>query len=136
VPVAVKGARGSTSAPFAPVLAEGQTMLPHGIIAVRNDSVVTLSFDKPMTRTRIPEKFEQLLRTTLPKVYGPAIDTVLSKLPSGDLSNQGNLVSELPTRGIRVPVRDAWTLAVYPETRPGVDGPLVVRYRVMVVSKN
>ena len=119
------------------MLAEGQTVLPrYGIVAMRNDSVVTLSFDKPLTRTRSPEKFEQLLRTTLPKVYGPAIDTVLSKLPSGDLSNQGNLVSELPTRGIRVPVRDTWTLAVYPETRPGQDGPLVVRYRVMVVSKN
>jgi len=136
VPASPAVAKVASEAPFAPVLAEGQTVLPRGIIAVRNDSVVTLSFDEPMTRTRIPEKFEQLLRTTLPKVYGPAIDTVLSKLPSGNLSNQGNLVSELPTRGIRVPVKDAWTLAVYPETRPGQDGPLVVRYRVMVVSKN
>jgi hypothetical protein len=123
-------------APIAPLLAEGKTVLPNGMVATRSDSVVTLAFDNPSSRTRQPEKFEQLLRTTLPKVYGPAIDSVLSKVPAGELMKDGNLVSDLPTRGIHVPVRDAWSLAVYPETRPGHDGPLVVRYRVSVVPRS
>jgi hypothetical protein len=29
-----------------------------------------------------------------------------------------------------------WSIQLYPETRPGQDGPLVVRYRVSVVSRN
>ena len=122
--------------PITPLLAEGETVLPNGIVATRSDTLVTLAFDTPSSRTRQPEKFEKLLRTTLPKVYGPAIDTARSKVPTGDLTKSGNLVSDLPTRGIHVPVRDAWSLAVYPETRPGHDGPLVVRYRVSVVPRS
>jgi len=122
-------------APFAPVVPQGSSTLPDGPTAVRADSLVTVSFDTPMTRTRIPAKFERLVRTTLPAVYGRSIDTVLSKIPEGGIARQGDLVSELPTRGVRIPVNEAWTIALYPETRPGHDGPLVVRYRVSVVSK-
>jgi hypothetical protein len=122
-------------APFAPVVPQGASTLPDGPTAVRADSLVTVSFDTPMTRTRIPAKFERLVRTTLPAVYGRSIDSVLSKIPEGGIARQGDLVSELPTRGVRIPVNDAWTIALYPETRPGHDGPLVVRYRVSVVSK-
>jgi hypothetical protein len=120
---------------MAPTIAMGQTSLPDGVMATRTDSGVTLAFDAPSTRTRIPEKFEHLVRATLPQVYGHAVDGALAKIPAGGLARQGNLVSELPNRGIRVPVNEAWTLAVYPETRPGHDGPLVVRYRTALIAK-
>jgi hypothetical protein len=124
-----------SKAPFAPVVPQGQSSLPDGPTAVRTDSLVTVSFDTPMIRTRIPEKFERLVRSTLPSVYGRSIDSVLSKIPEGGIARQGNLLSELPTRGVRIPVNAEWTIALYPETRPGQDGPLVIRYRVSVVGK-
>jgi hypothetical protein len=125
-----------SKAPFAPVVPQGQSSLPDGPTAVRADSLVTVSFDTPMTRTRIPAKFERLVRSTLTAVYGQSIDSVLSKIPEGGIARQGDLVSELPTRGVRIPVNADWTIALYPETRPGHDGPLVVRYRVSVVAKS
>ena len=124
-----------SKAPFAPVVPQGQSSLPDGPTAVRTDSLVTVSFDMPMIRTRIPAKFERLVRSTLPAVYGRSIDSVLAKIPEGGIARQGNLVSELPTRGVRIPVNAEWAIALYPETRPGQDGPLVIRYRVSVVGK-
>jgi hypothetical protein len=124
-----------SKAPFAPVVPQGQSSLPDGPTAVRADSLVTVSFDTPMIRTRIPAKFERLVRSTLTAVYGRSIDSVLSKIPEGGIARQGDLVSELPMRGVRIPVNADWTIALYPETRPGQDGPLVVRYRVSVVGK-
>lgn len=121
--------------PFSPVVLQGQSTLRDGLTAVRADSLVTVSFDMPMVRTRIAAKFERLVRTTLPAVYGRSIDSVLSRIPEGGIAAQGDLVSELPTRGVRIPVNAEWTIALYPETRPGLDGPLVVRYRVSVVGK-
>jgi hypothetical protein len=118
-----------------PVIAPGETILADSVIAVRTDSAVTLSFDKPMTRTRLPEKFERFLRRTLAEIYGAQIEGVLASQPEGSLTGQGNLLSELPTRGIHVPVSEDWKLIIYPETRPGLDGPLVIRYRVTVVAK-
>jgi len=123
------------SAMPAPTIAIGESPLAGGILATRTESGVTLAFDTPMARTRIPEKFEQLVRATLPQIYGHALDSALAKIPKGGLVRQGNLVSELPTRGIHVPVTEGWTLAVYPETRPGQDGPLVVRYRAVMEGK-
>jgi hypothetical protein len=125
-----------SKAPFAPVVPQGQSSLPDGPTAVRADSLVTVSFDTPMTRTRIPAKFERLVRSTLTAVYGQSIDSVLSKIPEGGIARQGDLVSELPTRGVRIPVNADWTIALFPETRPGHDGPLVVRYRVSVVGRS
>src|SRR5213075_3267685 len=124
-----------SKAPFTPVVLQGQSTLPDGLTAVRADSLVTVSFDTPMIRTRIAAKFERLVRATLPAVYGRSIDSVLSKIPEGGIAGQGDLVSELPTRGVRIPVNAEWAIALYPETRPGQDGPLVVRYRVSVVGK-
>ena len=87
-------------------------------------------------RTRIPAKFEHLVRSTLPAIYGSSIDSVLAKVPDGGIVGQGDLLSELPSRGARIPVNAAWTLALYPETRPGENGPLVIRYRVSLVAKD
>lgn len=118
-----------------PKIAMGQTVLGDSVVAVRTDSNVTLMFDKPMTRTRMPDKFERLLRRTLSEVYGSQVETVLSGLPEGALI-QGDLLKELPARGIHVPMSNDWKLSIYPETRPGQDGPLVVRYRVAVVARD
>jgi hypothetical protein len=113
----------------------GASTLRDGPTVIRADSVVTLSFDIPLIRTRIPAKFEHLVRTTLPAIYGRGVDTVLSKIAEGDIARQGDLLSELPKRGVRIPVNAAWMIALFPETRPGQDGPLVVRYRVSVVAR-
>jgi len=123
------------SAPVSPILPVGNSTLSDGVGAFRSDSVVTLSFDMPMTRTRRPEKFEQFVRATLPAIYGPRIDSALAKMPAGSLAHQGDLTSELPTRGLRIPVDSAWDVLVYPETRKGVDGPLVVRYRAVTTAR-
>jgi hypothetical protein len=120
-------------APLSPVIPIGPSTISDGITAVRADSGVTLSFDTPMLRTRIPAKFEQFVRTTLPAVYGHGLDSLLAKIPDGAIAGQGDLISELPGRGVRIPIGAAWMLRLYPETRPGQDGPLVVRYRVAVV---
>ena len=107
--------------------------LPDSLMATRADSVITVSFDRTMIRTRNPWKFERLVRTTLPALYGPAADSALSKIPEGGLARQGDLINELPTRGLRIPVAPGWTFTLFPITRPGHDGPLVTQYRVSVV---
>lgn len=126
-PVAQQGI--TSHPPFAPVIAAGQSTLADSATATRTDSVVVVSFDTPALRTRMPEKFEVFLRTTLRRVYGAAIDSSLAKIPQGGLVGQGNLLYDLPTRGIHIPVSPTWKLDVFPEIRPGQDGPLVVRYR-------
>ena len=123
-------------APLTPLLPQGQTDLPEGVVALRVDSTVTLSFDTPATRTRMPDKFERFVRRTQPEIYGPAADSLLAKIPAGALASQGNLLSDLPARGMKLPLDNGWMIALYPETRPGQDGPLVIRYRVSVVARN
>lgn len=113
-----------------PVIAMGTTALEGGVIAVRSDSDVTLLFDEPMVRTRIAEKFERFVRATLPALYGARVDSALQHIPAGALASQGDLLTELPQRGLRIISTD-WRLTLYPATRPGQDGPLVVRYRVV-----
>jgi hypothetical protein len=115
-----------------PIVPPGESPLPDRVTAFRDDAVVTVSFDTPVARTRIPEKFERFVRSTLTTVYGSGADSALAKLPVGALASQGNLITELPSRGVRIPVSAVWEIRLYPETRKGVDGPLVVRYRTMV----
>lgn len=117
-----------------PVLPQGHSDLPDGISAMRTDSVVVLSFDTKLARTRMPEKFERFVRATLPAIYGAPADSALARIPEGDLARQGDLITELPTRGMRIPVQTGRTITLYPITRPGQDGPLVTRYRVVVVK--
>lgn len=117
-----------------PILPAGQSVLAEGVVATRADSEVTVSFDSPMVRTRRAEKFELFLRTTLPLVYGAPVQTALRSVPEGGIASQGELLTELPERGVRIPLDSVWTVRVYPETRPGQDGPLVVRYRALVTT--
>jgi hypothetical protein len=121
---------------LSPLVALGKSSLGDGVTAERNDSgVVLVAFDTPEARTRIPEKFERFVRTTLPQLYGPAADSALAKVPDGGIaSSQKALLYDLPTRGIRIALPNSWWLVLYPEIRPGQDGPLVVRYRSSVVD--
>ena len=102
--------------------------------ATRTDSTITVLFDNETMRTRRAEKFEWVVRSTLPAVFGRPADSLLAAVPQGGIAVQGNLLTELPARGIRFALAGGWTLALWPETRPGRDGPLVVRYRVSVVQ--
>ena len=121
-------------APLQPTVRVGETPLGAGATATRGDSGVIVTFDTPELRTRLPEKFESYLRATLPRVYGPRVDTILANIPAGKLTAQGNLLYELPMRGIQIPLQPGWRLDVFPDIRPGRDGPLVVRYRASVVK--
>ena len=121
------------STPVSPVVPQGQSIIPDSLLATRADSVITVSFDRTMIRTRNPWKFERLVRSTLPALYGAAADSALSRIPEGGLARQGDLINELPTRGMRIPVAPGWTFTLFPITRPGHDGPLVTQYRVSVV---
>jgi hypothetical protein len=119
---------------LAPVIGEGQTDLRDGIVAVRGGGEVKVFFDQPLTRTRRPEKFEMIVRETLPQIYGAAADSALAAIPAGTLVPREGLVTELPAQGLTIPLRDGQSLRVWPETRPGQEGPLVVRYRATVAS--
>lgn len=118
--------------PLAPIVAEGRTMLRDSVVAVRAGSSVTVHFDTPRARTRRADKFEQIVRTTLPAIYGHAADSLLGRLPPGTFAKAGDLLTELPRRGLRLPVGPGWTLMLWPQTRPGLKGPLVVTYRTLV----
>ena len=114
---------------LAPIVAEGRTELSAGVFAVRSGETVTVYFDTPEARTRRPEKFEQIVRATLPAVHGSAADALLAAVAPGALIGAVDLVNELPTSGLHLRSTDGRSLSLYPETRPGRDGPLVVAYR-------
>jgi len=111
----------------------GSSDLPDGVTALRGDSDVVVSFDLTMVRTRRADKFEQFVRSSLPVIYGRGVRDLLARIPYGGLASQGELLTELPRRGMRIPVTGEWMIRLFPETRPGQDGPLVIRYRVAVV---
>jgi hypothetical protein len=116
--------------PIVPVLPEGRSDLPDGVSAMRSGNLVVLDFDTKLARTRLPDKFERFVRATLPVIYGTAADSALVRIPQGALARQGDLIDDLPSRGMRIPAPDGWIITLYPMTRPGQDGPLVTRYRV------
>ena len=130
----VPGTPASSSPPLVPILAIGETALGAGITATRTDNSVIVLFDTDGLRTRRRDKFERLVRETLPAVYGHRADSLLAGMPDGAIANQGDLITELPARGVRLALNDGWKVALFPETRPGRDGPLVVRYRVAVIQ--
>jgi hypothetical protein len=119
---------------LAATIGEGRTPLRDGIFVERRGDEITVHFDTPATRTRRPEKFESVLRATLPQIYGSRLDSALIALPFGSLVPAQGLTTDLPAQGLYVPVPGGSTLRIWPETRPGEQGPLVVRYRVLVAS--
>lgn len=114
--------------PFAPIVREGRTILPDDLIAERGGDSVIVDFDTPSTRTRRRDKFEHVVRRTLPLVYGARVDSVLRTIPDGGIVGDAVLLTELPKRGVHLRVADGWALDVWPQTRAGQDGPLLVGY--------
>jgi hypothetical protein len=122
------------AAELAAAIGEGRTSLRDGVVAERRGDEVTVRFDTPLARTRRPEKFEAVLRATLPQIYGARVDSALIAMPVGTLVPADGLTTDLPAQGLYVPIPGGPTLRIWPETRPGENGPIVVRYRVLVAS--
>jgi hypothetical protein len=116
-------------AALVPAVPEGRTELEGGMYAVRSGDTVTVYFDTPEGRTRRPDKFEQIVRATLPVTHGSAADALLASVAPGALVGAVDLVTDLPARGLHLRASDGRALSLWPETRPGRDGPLVVSYR-------
>jgi hypothetical protein len=114
--------------PVEPVIAEGRTELGDDLIVERGGDSVMVDFDTPATRTRRRDKFEQVVRRTLPRIYGAPVDSALRAVPEGALAGDVDLLTELPRRGVHVRVAQGWTLDLWPQTRAGQDGPLVIAY--------
>ena len=121
----------ASGAPVAPVVPVGRTTLRDTMVADRAGDTVRVSFDLEMSRTRRSEKFEAIVRSTLPQVYGAAADSALRALPFGSVARAGDLVTTLAEQGFHIPLPGGRTIAVWPETRAGRDGPLVVAYRAV-----
>jgi hypothetical protein len=118
--------------PFGPVLPQGRTDLADSTFAVRRGETVVVHFDTSPLRTRRADKFELVVRQTLRAVYGGVADSALAAIPEGKLVEPNELVRSLPKKGIHLSAPGGIRLALWPETRQGRDGPLVVSYRTVV----
>jgi hypothetical protein len=116
----------------APILAEGRTELGDGLFAVREGKSVTVHFDVPQARTRRRDKFDRIVRATLPRVYGPVAQAVLDAIPQGQIVAVGTLPVDLEKSGLRIPLGDSASIELWPELRDARGGPLVVGYRAEV----
>jgi hypothetical protein len=112
-PPPMRNAIAASALPLVPV---GRTALRDTMVADRAGDTVRVSFDLALARTRRPDKFEAIVRSTLPQVYGALADSALATLPE---------------TGFHIPIAGGRTIAVWPETRIGRDGPLVVAYRAV-----
>lgn len=115
----------------APVVPVGRTTLRDTMVADRAGDTVRVSFDLAMTRTRRPDKFEAIVRSTLPQVYGAAADSALRALPVGAMARAGDLTTTLAEQGFQIPLPNGRMIGVWPEMRAGRDGPLVIAYRAV-----
>jgi hypothetical protein len=134
VSVALQGTAAPAPVPvtLAPIVPDGRSDLRDSIYVVRLGDTVRVYFDTPDARTRRADKFEMVVRSTLPAVYGLPVDSALSALAVGRLTREGDLLTDLPTRGVRVALASGAVVTLWPETRPGRDGPLVVAYRSVI----
>lgn len=115
-----------------PLVPEGLSPLADSMSVMRRGDTVVVHFDTELGRTRRPDKFDAIVRSTLAQIYGPHGETMLAPVTPGSLAQGGDLLADLPARGIRIPAGNGSTLAVWPVTRPGRDGPLVIGYRAIV----
>jgi len=113
------------------VVPVGRTALRDTMVADRSGDTVRVSFDLLLSRTRRPDKFEAIVRSTLPQVFGSAVDSALRALPYGSVARAGDLLETLPSSGFHIPLTNGRAIAVWPETRVGRDGPLVIAYRAV-----
>ena len=114
-----------------PMVPEGTSPLADDMSVDRRGDTVIVHFDTELGRTRRPEKFDAIARATLVQVYGAAAEPVLEQTAAGTIARTGDLLADLPARGIRIPAGDGTTLSIWPITRPGRDGPIVVAYRAI-----
>jgi hypothetical protein len=115
-----------------PIVAHGRTDLGDSLFAERRGETVIVHFDTSPARTRRADKFEAIVRQTLHGVYGAIADTLLAQVPDGKLAMPKELLTTLPKRGIHLTGPHGVRIALWPETRLGRDGPLVVAYRTTV----
>jgi hypothetical protein len=115
-----------------PILPQGRTDFADSVFAVRRGDTVVVSFDTGPGRTRRADKFESIVRQTLRDVYGPIADTLLAAVPSGRLTTATELVATLPRKGLHLQGPHGPRIALWPRTRPGRNGPLVVAYRTVI----
>ena len=127
-PAASPISRSTTAPGLEPTIAEGRRQLGDSVFAIREGRQVTVHFDTETLRTRFDWKFEGVVRATLPLVFGPDARAALDSIPTGTLASGGQLMTELTRRGIPLRLGNQ-TLTVWPVTRQGRDGPLVVGYR-------
>lgn len=111
-----------------PVVASGRTELGQGVFVERAGDSIVVHFDTDTLRTRFDWKFEGVVRSTLPSVF-PQSQPVLNAIPQATLVH-GDLVEDITRRGVRLDLGAEGALMIWPITRPGQDGPLVVAYRV------
>ena len=110
-----------------PRIPEGRSALGGGMVAERHGDTVVVHFDTELNRTRRADKFERIVRATLPRVYGAPAEAALAAVPAGALV-AGDLTGMLPRAGVHMRLAEGGTLSLWPATRPGRDGPLVVTY--------
>jgi hypothetical protein len=115
-----------------PLLGPGRTDLADSLYAERIGDTVVVHFDTSPARTRRADKFEHIVRQTLHTVYGAVADTLLTTVPDGRLAAPNELLTVLPQRGIHLATPSGSRVALWPQTRPGRDGPLVIAYRTVV----
>lgn len=123
----------TTVSAIVPIVPPGRSEMADSMFAVRSGDTVVVHFDTSPSRTRRADKFERIVRQTLRAVYGTAADTLLAAVPEGRLVAPAELLTVLPARGIRLEAPGGRHVTLWPETRPGRDGPLVVAYRAIAV---
>lgn len=116
----------------APLVAPGRTTLARGMFAERSGDTVTVHFDTRDARTRRSDKFENVVRQTLPAILGEPARLALARVPAGSLVAPGQLVEVAGSAPLQLPVGDGRIVMLAPGSRMGQDGPLVVSYRAVV----
>ena len=114
------------------LLSQGRTTLADSIFAMRSGDSVIVNFDTKGNRTRRADKFEQMVRTTLPMVYGRQIAPMLDSVRQGSLFPSRDIVGDLTTEGLHLRLDNGTKIALWPQTRQSTNGPLVVAYLVIV----
>jgi hypothetical protein len=131
-PVVTAPVAGTRSTEDASLLGQGRTVLTDSIYAIRAGDSVVVNFDTFGNRTRRADKFEQIVRTTLPMVYGRRVAPALDSIPSGSLLPSRDVIGELAAEGIHLRLDNGTRIRLWPRTRASNDGPLVVSYLVVV----
>ena len=114
------------------VLIEGRTKLTDSIYALRTGDSVIVNFDTQGNRTRRADRFERLVRSTLPLVYGKLATSRIDSIPAGTLLPSRDIIGALQSKGMRLTLENGATITVRPLTRVGRDGVLAVAYLTIV----